>query len=103
MTTQTTTVAGVAASTALCADTNNAAANNAVYVKVGAGSTVTVQVTPDDPAGTAPNWFATGIAGITAITADALAQIPFPFRAVRLNQTAAGAASQLQLVSAGSI
>jgi hypothetical protein len=100
---QSTTVSGVAASAALCPDTTNAADATGVFVKVGAGSTVTVQFTADDPAGASPVWFATGVAALTAITANAAALLPCPCRAVRLNQTVAGADSTLQIVNTGRI
>lgn len=101
MTTQAVSVTGVAASAALCPDTNNAAASIGIYVKVGAACTLTIQVTADDPAGASPNWFSTGVAALTAITADAVAALPYPARGVRINQTAGANTSSMQVINAG--
>lgn len=103
MTTQSVSVSGVAASAALPLDPNSVGASIGVFLDVGAGSTVTVQVTPDDPAGASPVWYATGVAALTGATADAVAALPFPARAIRLNQTVAGAASVMRVVTAGII
>lgn len=103
MTTQSVSVSGVAASAALLLDPNSTAASVGVFLDVGAGSTVTVQITPDDPAGASPVWYSTGVTALSGATADVAAEMPVPARAIRLNQTVAGAASVMRVVTAGII
>lgn len=103
MQTQSVTVTGVAASTPLLLNQNSVGTLIGVFLDVGAGSTVTVQVTPDDPASGSAVWYATGVAALTGAAADVVAALPFAARGIRLNQTVAGADSIMRVVSAGII
>lgn len=96
-------VSGVAASAWLPVDFYTNGGGLGLYLDVGAGSTVSVEITPDnvlDPAVTPTAW-PCGIAALTAATADAAASLTLPCKAVRLNQTVAGAATTLKAVQAG--
>lgn len=97
------TVTGVSASAWLPADHLTAGFGDGVYVKPGAGATVTVECTPDDvfnPAVT-PVAFATGVSALTGATTNVAAQLPFAVKAIRLNQTVGSSTSELKIVVRG--
>jgi hypothetical protein len=95
-------VTGVAASAWLPLDPYTDAFPDGLFVKVGAGCTLTLQGTADDvfdPTVT-PVAFNFG-APFSAIAANAAGQLPFACKAVRINQTAGAAQSTLQVVTKG--
>ena len=101
---QSASVTGVAASAALPLDPYTDGYGDGIYLNIGAGCTASVQVTPDDvfnPAIT-PNWYACGVAGLTAQTAGLVSgSLIIGAKAVRLNQTAGAGTSTIQTVTRG--
>ncbi len=98
-------VTGVAASPWLPVDYHTDASQDGIFVKVGAGGTYTVEVTPDDifdPTVT-PVAFPTGIAALTAATTNQAAVMPFACRAVRVNQSAGANTTSLTFVPRGGL
>lgn len=98
------TVTGVAASPALPIDYHTDASQDGIFVKPGAGATVTVQATSDnvlDPAVT-PVWVDLG-APFAGATANVAGVLPFACVALRLNQTVGATLSTLLFVPRGGL
>ena len=96
-------VTGVAASAWLPLDSYTDGYGEGLYLTVGAGCTVSVQVTADnvfDPAVT-PVAFACNIAALIGAVANASGGLLQAARAVRLNQTVGASTSTLQAVTRG--
>jgi hypothetical protein len=103
MRTATVSVTGVAASSWLPLDSLSDGYGDGLYLKCGAGATVSVEVTPDnifDPTVT-PIAFACNIAALTGAVANASGPLTQAVRAVRLNQTVGASTSTLVVVVRG--
>ena len=99
-TSQATSVTGVAASAPLLLDPNSAAGNSVgVFLEVGAGCTVSVQITPDDPADPAAFWVVTGVGNFTNRTSNISGELAAPARGIRLNQSVGANTSVLKVVT----
>lgn len=100
---QSTSATGVVASAPLLLDMASVGPLPGVFLTVGAGCTVSVEVTADDVENSAvtPVWVACGVAALTGAVASAAAGLTFPARAVRLNQTAGANTSTMKLVEKG--
>jgi hypothetical protein len=99
----TVTVTGVTTSPWLPMDPYVNSVYPGVFVKPGAGATITVEVTADnifDPAVT-PIAMATGIAALTGLTTNVATGLTFAARGIRMNQTVGARQSSMTVVTAG--
>lgn len=97
-------VTGVAASAWLPVDYALSGPNPGVYVKPGAGATISVQVTCDPMDGSVtPDAFAIGTAALTGLVGNVAAALPFACTGIRMNQTVGVTTSTLTLVPSGLI
>jgi hypothetical protein len=101
MRTQSVSVTGVAASDPLLLDPYSSGQPPTVYIDIGAGCTVTVQITPDDPSSGGAVWYSAPVAALVGATTDIAASLGAVARGLRLNQTVGAAATGLKVVSAG--
>lgn len=98
------TVTGVAASAWLPVDQYSSGTNDGIFFKVGAGATVTLQVTADDVFDPAVTPIAFDLAApFAAMVANVAGALPFIVKAIRMNQTAGATTSTLQFVDRGII
>lgn len=96
---------GVGQSNWLPLDAPTSGFGDGIFLDVGAGATVSVEVTPDnvfDP-NVVPVAYPVGVAALTGATADVAAQLPYAVRAIRLNQTVGAAPSTMKVVTKGLI
>jgi hypothetical protein len=96
-------VTGVTTSAWLPLDPYGSVAIEGIFLKTGAGATVSVEVTGDNvlDSSVTPVAFACGVAALTAAVANAAAGLLFPARAIRLNQTVGATTSTVQVVARG--
>lgn len=98
-----TSVTGVAASPWLPLDHYTEGYGDGVFVKPGAGATVSVEATADDVfnPNVTPTAFPVGVAALTGATTNVAAALPFAAKAIRLNQSVGVSTSTLQVVVRG--
>lgn len=96
-------VTGVGVSPWLPIDHYTEGYGDGIFIKPGAGATVSVEVTADDVFNPAvvPVAFPCGVAALTGATTNQAAALPFAVKAVRLNQTVGASQSTLQAVVRG--
>lgn len=98
---QQTTRTGTGDSPALLLDPNTVGQPPTVQLAPGAGATLTVQVTLDDPADAAAAWVAAPVAALVGATTALVAGLGVHVRGVRFNQSVGASASTMKVLSPG--
>jgi hypothetical protein len=87
----------------LLLDPNTVGQPPVVQIDIGAGATVTVQVTLDDPASSSAVWVPTPVAALVGATTDIIASLGMHVRGIRLNQSVGATTSVMKVLSPGII
>lgn len=92
---------GTGDSDPLLLDPNTVGQPPVVQLAPGAGATLTVQVTLDDPASASAAWVSAPVAALVGATTALVASLGVHVRGIRFNQSVGATASTMKVLSPG--